>query len=345
MRNRFLPMKCPLFFLAGFFFLAACSNENRPNTSDISVNTSIERFDLAYFSLDSNNLQEGMKKLGNQFPWFIQDFTANILGAGPFSDSNPHLPIINRQFFTSYYPVAELIKEKMPNLNSTEKELNKAFKNLKYYFPDFQMPRLISYLGPFDAPGVALTDSAIAIGLQLYAGSDFPFYTSQQGQELFPYYISRRFEKAYIPANVIKAVMTDLYPDRSAGFPLLEKMIEQGKYWWLAKQLLPDSPDSLITGFTGTQLEFCEKNEGLIWSQFLQSEFLYTTDPSIQKLYLGEAPGTQGLPPAAPGNIGQWVGMRIVTEYVNKQDSTTTPRKLMQLSPREILDASKYKPR
>ena len=63
------------------------------------------------------------------------------------------------------------------------------------YFPRYEVPKFISYLGPFDAPGVAITESAVAIGLQLYAGQDFPFYTSVEGQQLFPAYISKRFEK------------------------------------------------------------------------------------------------------------------------------------------------------
>lgn len=340
-------MKCSKFLVAGLIFLAACKDkkENRPDISGISVSTAIERFDLDYFALDSNNLQDGMKALGRKYPWFINDFTANILGAGPLNDSNKILPAANHHFFTSYYPVHQLLTKELGPLSKEEKELNQAFRTIKYYFPDYKTPRLVTYLGPFDAPGVALTDSAIAIGLQLYAGTDFPFYTSQQGQELFPLYISRRFEKNYIPVNVVKAVLTDLYPDKSAGYPLLEKMIEQGKYWWISQQILPDAPDSLITGFTETQLEFCEKNEGLIWNLLLQSEHVYSTEPGILKLYLGEAPGTQGLPPAAPGNIGQWIGLRIVEKYIAEQANPLAPRKLMQLSPREILDGSKYKPR
>lgn len=340
-------MKCSKLLIAGILFLAACKDkkDNRPDTSGITVNTRIERFDQDYFALDSNNLQEGMKELAKKYPWFIHDFTANILGAGPMNDSNQVLPVANRHFFTSYFPVFQLVQKEQANLGGQEKELNEAFRTIKFYFPDYSIPRLVAYLGPFDAPGVALTDSAIAIGMQLYAGLDFPFYTSQQGQELFPLYISRRFEKKYMPVNVVKAVLSDIYPDKSASFPLLEKMIEQGKYWWLNKQILPDASDSLITGFTNQQLEFCEKNEGLIWNLLLQSEHIYSTDPGIMKLYLGEAPGTQGLPPAAPGNIGQWIGLRIVEKFIDEQQTSLQPGKLMQLSPREILDGSKYKPR
>lgn len=340
-------MKCSAFFVTVLVVLAACNQaaKNRPDISGIRVSTSIERFDQAYFALDSNHLPEGMKTLQQKFPAFTNDFTNHILGAGPVSDSNQVLTIANRHFFTSYYPVYEMLKNDFTNLSQQEAALNQAFRYIHYYFPDYPLPGLVAYLGPFDAPGVAMTDSAVAIGLQLYAGADFPFYTSQQGQELFPTYISRRFDKEYIPVNVVKAIVDDIYPNQSASFPLLEKMIEQGKYWWLSKQILPDAPDSLITGFTQQQLNFCEKNEGLIWSFFLQSEQLYSTDPGVMKLYLGDAPGTQGLPPAAPGNLGQWIGMQIVQKYVSQQEGGIQPRKLMQISPREILDASKYKPR
>ncbi|HEY8397002.1 MAG TPA: hypothetical protein VIK80_03610 [Flavihumibacter sp.] len=340
-------MKCSPIILGAILTLAACNqaDKNRPDISSIKVDTRFERFDQAYFALDSNNLSEGMKTLVQKFPQFTNDFTMHILGAGPVQENNELLNTANRQFFTTYYSVYESLKNDFKDLSREEKELNTAYRYIRYYFPDYPLPRPIAYLGPFDAPGVALTDSAVAIGLQLYGGKDFPFYTSLQGQELFPAYISRRFEKAYIPVNVVKAIIDDIFPNQAASLPLLERMVEEGKYWWLAKQILPDTPDSLITGYTKNQLAFCKDNEGLIWNYFLQSEQLYTTDPSISKLYVGEAPGTQGLPPAAPGNIGQWVGMRIVEKYVSRQEGGIHPRKLMQTSAREILDIAKYKPR
>lgn len=325
---------------------AACNGHQKkgPDLSGIAVNTTIERFDKAYFSLDSNKLDDGLKSLQQQFPWFTNDFTAHILGAGIAGDSNQVLPVANHRFFSSYYSVYQSVKKDFDDLGATEKELNKGFSHLKYYFPSYQVPRFVSYFGPFDAPGAALTENAIAIGLQLYAGKDFPVYTSTQGQEIFPAYISRRFEKPYIASNCLKAVLEDMYPDKSQGLPLLEQMVEKGKYWWLLDQLLPETADSIKTGFTGEELTWCKDNEGVIWNLMLQTDQLYSMEPGIIQMYIGDAPGTQGFPPAAPGNLGQWIGLRIVQNYMDKKPETN-PEQLMTLTARDILDGARYKPR
>lgn len=331
--------------LASLVLLWACNNgSKRPDVSGIKVESRIQRFDQAYFQLDSNNLAAGMKQLQKQFPGFSDDFTMNILGAGPISDSNQVLPVANRMFFTSYYPVYKELEPTFKDMGKLEDELKDAFQLVKHYFPNYTIPQVISYIGPFDAPGVAITKDALAIGLQLYAGKDFPFYTSTQGQELFPLYISRRFEKNYIVPNCMKAVLEDMYPDNSANLPLIEQMTEKGKYWWVLDQLLPDMADSLKTGYTQSQLEWCSQNEGVIWGLLLQNDLMYNTDPGIIQMYIGDAPSTQGFPPASPGNIGQWIGRQVVRAYINKFPETT-PEQLMKLPAREIIEKAKYKPR
>lgn len=327
--------------------MTACGdgNNNHPDVSQIQVNTHINRFDKAYFAIDSNQLYPGLLQVQADFPYFINDFTANILGAGIIGDSNKILPVANQQFYRSYASVYEQVKAQFDDLSATEKELNKAFRYVKTYFPAYQVPVFVSYFGPFDAPGAAITENAIAIGLHLYAGADFPYYTSIEGQQLYPTYISRRFSKAYIAVNCIRVVEEDLFPEKNAaGGPLVEQMIEKGKYWWLAKKLMPDTPDTLINGFKKDQYEWCKTNEGIIWNLVLQNDRIYSTDPGTIRDFLGEAPTTPGFPSAAPGNIGQWIGQQIVNAYMEKNPHTT-PGQLMQLQPRAILDGSKYKPR
>jgi hypothetical protein len=217
---------------------------------------------------------------------------------------------------------------------------------VKYYFPKYQLPpKVVTFIGPFDAPGVAITQYTLAIGLHLYAGKNFSFYNSMQGQEMYPTYISRRFEPSNITMNCMKAIAEDLFNDKSGNKPLIEQMIEKGKYWYLANQFLPDAADSLITGFTQKQSEWCKANEGLIWNYFLQSNNeLYTIDPDIIKNYIGDSPNTAGMPDAAPGNIGQWVGWQIVKNYAEK-NSSATPLQIMTTDAKKIFEETKYKPR
>jgi hypothetical protein len=202
----------------------------------------------------------------------------------------------------------------------------------------------VAFVGPFDGPGVAITTYTLAIGLQSYAGRDFSFYLTGKGQDMYPLYISRRFEPEYIDANCMGAIAEDIFPDSSEGRPLVEQMITKGRYWWLAGRLLPDTPDSIYTGYTKAQLDWCAGNETSIWSFFLQQgDLLFTVDPDQIKNYIGEGPKTLTMPDPSPGNIGAWVGWRIVKKYVSEHPGLT-PLQLMRTPVRTIFDESKYKP-
>ena len=336
--------KNAVLFSVIIFFAYCKSGKNAPDVSGINVNSKIERFDKAFFALDTNNISRGLYQLNQAFPYFTNDFVANILGAGPLSDTNQTALVASRRFLSSYTPVKDSIELEFQQLGWLEKELQLSLQYVKYYFPKYVLPpKIVTYIGPFDAPGVAMTRYTLAIGLQLYAGKDFSFYKSPQGQELYPLYISRRFEPEFITPNCMKAIAEDIYPDNSGNRPLIEQMIEKGKYWWVLDHFLPETSDSLKTGFTGKQLNWCKSNEGQIWNVFLQYD-LFTIDPDLIKNFIGEAPNTQGMPDTSPGNIGQWVGWQIVKKYA-ENNPAVTPEQLLATKARKIFEDSKYKPK
>ncbi|HEY6900281.1 MAG TPA: hypothetical protein VI233_06550 [Puia sp.] len=336
-------------FLVFFVFVLTVSScghpGGKPDVSGVEVgNVHIERFDTAFFALDSNNIVPGLYGLNQRFPWFTQDFVANILGAGPLSDTSQAAFAATRRFLTTYMPIRDSLEGRFRDLGWLEKELQTGFKYIKYYFPPYQLPRkVVTYIGPFDGPGVAVTAYALGIGLQSYAGRNFSFYLSQQGQEMYPQYVSRRFEKEYIQANCLRNLAEDICPDSSDGRPMIEQMIIKGRYWWLMGKLQPDAPDSIRTGYTDAQLKWCSSNEAAVWGFFLQND-LYTIDPDIIKNYVGENPKTMGMPDAAPGNIGTWVGWQIVKKYAEMHPGIP-PSQLMHVPARVIFDEAKYKPK
>jgi hypothetical protein len=337
-----MKKKLPLLFL---LFITACkTGKKAPDVSNIPITVHIERFDQAFFAIDTNHIQQGLLDLGRQFPYFINDFAVNILGTSPLSDTSANAFVACRRFIGGYLPVRDSLDLKFASMKTVEEGLKKGLQYVRYYFPKYNLPpKIVAYIGPFDAPGVALTRYTMAIGLQLYAGKQFPFYLSSQGQELFPLYISRRFEPEYIVPNCMKSLSEDLFPDQSQGKPLIEQMIEKGKSWWLVDQLLPETADSLKTGFTQKQLNWCSSNEGQIWNFFLDQN-LYSLDPDLIKNYIGDSPYTQGMPETSPGNIGQWVGWRIVQKYVSRHPDISASQ-LMKTPAMAIFDETKYKPK
>ena len=324
--------------------LIACNNKgDAPNVSNIRVDIKLDRFEVVFFHIDSNNIARGLLTLHSQFPDFYPDFMQNILGVSGNSNDTTTLSV-TRKFLTSYFSLAAELEKKFNHTSDVENEIKRGFQYVKYYFPEYKLPGLITYVGPLDAPGVALTRNRIAIGLQQYAGKDFPGYQSGEVQQMYPSYISRRFDREYIPANCMKVLTDDLFPDKSSGRPLIEQMIEKGKQWWLLDKIMPTTPDSLKTGYTQRQLNWCKQNEGLIWNYFITSESLESIEPNTIQNYLGESPTTQGMPPVSPGNIGQWVGWQIVKKFA-KENSSLKPAEVMNTPARKILTESKYKPK
>jgi hypothetical protein len=338
-------MKKIILLLLPVVSLFSCKNKRGiPDVSGISVELTIDRFDKTLFSADTADIPTALQRLREKHPDFYDDFMKEVLGvSGSATDSSTLF--ITRQFIRDYASVYDSIQIKYRETGWLKKELQEAFRFVKYYFPGYKPGKIFLYMGPFDAPGVASTKTGLAIGLHQFAGKDFSIYRTGQMQKLFPLYISRRFSPEYITANCMKAVVLDLFPDQSAGKPLIEQMVEKGKQWWLLSKLLPHIPDSIKTGYTALQLKWCRENEGLIWSDIVRNEDLNSLNPTVIQTYIGEGPFTQGFSQEySPGNLGQWLGWQMVKKFVSKNPDMK-PEEVMNTPARKILDEAKYKPK
>lgn len=336
--------KTCLFFLTVLLFSSCGNKKGIPDVSKIKINIPVERFDQSFFSIDTNDIRGGLRNVQQKHPDFYFDFMQEILGVSG-SDTSLKTILVTKEFLRGYLPIYDSLQLIYNKTDRLQKELENGFQFVKYYFPDYKTGKAILFVGPFDAPGIASTHSGIAIGLQQYAGKDFSVYQSIPGQEIFPLYISRRFSKEYIAANCIKAVAQDIFPDQSGGKPLIEQMIEKGKQWFLLDKFLPATPDSIKTGYTQLQLDWCKENEGLIWSAIVKNEDLNSLNPTVIQTYIGEGPFTQGFSQEySPGNLGQWIGWQIVKKFVSK-NSDMKPEDVMKTDARTILEEAKYKPK
>lgn len=325
--------------------LSACKNKKDiPDVSNIKVDIIVERFDQSFFSIDTNNIPAGLQKVRQKHPDFYTDFMQQILGVDG-SDTSTSTLLVTKEFLRDYLPIYDSLQLIYKKTDRLQKELTKGFQFVNYYFPQYKSGKVITFLGPFDAPGIASTNTGLAIGLQQYAGKDFSVYQSAPGQELFPLYISRRFAPEYITANCMKAVVQDLFPDQSGGKTLIEQMIEKGKQWYMLDKFLPTTADSIKTGYTQQQLNWCNENEGLIWSYIIKNEDLNSLTPAIIQTYIGEGPFTQGFSQElSPGNMGQWIGGQIVKKYAGKNPDIK-PGDIMKIPAEKILEQAKYKPK
>jgi hypothetical protein len=343
-----MNLRLILFF--GLLLLIACKDSNSPDISNIRVDVRVERFDKDFFSMDTTGIENGLRNLEVKYPSLYPIFIHNILGLEDSSRDKGVVRFISQNRF-----IADAADKEFRNAGELKKDLEQAFRYVKYYFPAYRVPKVATVVGPPDAfarnqagelTTNFLTPEHLGILMQFYLGKDFSLYKDAYFiSNIAPEYRSRRFDKGYLVADAMKLIADDIYPDKSIGKGLIGQMIEKGKQWWLLDKFLPETPDSVKTGYTKQQLRWCDANEGLIWNDIITTEKdLYTKDPMTLQNYIGEAPFTQSFGPPSPGNIGQWIGWQIVNKFVAKNPSMPV-MEVLNTDARKIFEQAKYKPK
>lgn len=334
-----------LFLLIAALLTACGSGRPKPDVSKIEVKFNIERFDRDFFALDTSRLPEGLAALEKKYGSFLYYFTDTATGIGAYSDTSRLLLRRTSQFLNDFRLLADTLGGLYKNTDWLEEELKTGFKFAKHYFPAFKIPRVITTVEPFSPDvinGSFYNNGVLSIGLQMYLGVGAPQYDPQ----FYPDYLSKKFDRRYMVANCMQALIEQqFYPFGAYDRPLVEQMIEKGKQWWLLDKLLPDTPDTIKTGYTAFQLNGCRKSEGLLWNHFNTRVDLYSTDQQIIQTYMGEAPFTEapGFPQDSPGSIGAWTGWQIVKAYEEKTGKSM--QEILNTPPRALLEAAKYKPK
>jgi hypothetical protein len=330
------------------FFASCNSGEKIPDVSNIKVDITTERFEKDFFKLDTANPIDALKKLQEKYPDFSSYYYERVLGIdGSGNAGNAISP-----FLFSYRSIYDSVQLIFSDFSKYENEIKKGLQFVKYYFPSYKLPsKIITFIGPLDASyktsfglqGDIITNDAIGIGLQLHLGKDFSFYKSEQGIQMYPEYISNRFEPGTIAVNALRNITDDLYPEKTDDKPLVQQMVEKGKRLYLLQKFLPYAEEYKLIGYTTEQFKQAIAHEKEIWNMFVQNGSLQSIDENIIKNYIGESPKTQELGNASPGNIGSFAGWQIVKKYMLKNPEITL-QKLMATDADTIFQEAKYKP-
>lgn len=337
--------------LFGCALLISCSgNKDVPDVSDIEADVKIYRFDRDFFSIDTNRLPSSMRQLEQKYPAFLPLYIEYFSPIAFFvNQQQQNVDEAVKGYYRAMKPLYDSVAERFPSMEKIEKELEKNLRFVKHYFPAFQTPTVVTTVeslnpeNPMEIYGTTYYHDTLIISLQMFLGKNFTVYDPAQ----YPEYLRRRFEPDYIVANSMRAIANDLYADKIESGALLEQMIEKGKLWYLLKKIMPEAPDSLITGYSSGQMEWVRKNEGNIWGYINQNENLYSTEQPVIQTYIGESPFTATLPHnnsggGAPGNIGAWIGMRIVASYAEQNKMPL--KDVLNTPARRIFQEAKYRP-
>ena len=242
--------------------------------------------------------------------------------------TNPALQKLREQTATAFADSAAL-----------RQELEAMLGRVKYYFPDFHVPRAATFVSGFQGKDLFVNDSLLVVSLDWFAGPKASYRPD------LPNYMLRRYKPPYVLPAVAFAIASKYNKHQLTATSMLDQMVDQGKRLYFAGQVLPCASDTLLLGYTGKELKAVQFNEGKVWGHFLENNLLYATEPFQIQKYVGERPNVPEIDKTAPGRIGQWVGLQIVRKYMAEHSAVTLPQLMAERDAQKLLNESHYRPK
>jgi gliding motility-associated lipoprotein GldB len=343
----FNSLKATQIYLIFFtsLLLTACGRSKKVDVSNIDINVKIERFDYDFDAMRTKPMPVQADYLIKKYGIFYRDYIERIMQAGSLRDTAYFKTLRDVFNAQSYTDLKHEVDSIFPNLDKQNEEITDAFRHIKYYFPQKNLPKVYAYFSGFQAQ-TSIGDGYFAIGLDLFLGANSKFYPALT--DAFPHYISHRFTPENITPRVVEGIAReDMFPENDLDKSLLSKMIYNGKILYFMDSILPNAPDSTKIGYTPKQIKWCDDFKSQVWGYFLEENLLYETDYEKIQKYLGEAPFTPGLGEkndAAP-KLAIWTGWQIVRQYMDKNPNVTLPQLMADRDAQKILNGSKYRPK
>lgn len=338
-----------LFFalLAAFVMHACQCNKSNdiPDVSHIPAEVKIKRFEQDLFNLDTLQMKESLAQLETSYPEFAPIFFDNILGSTDSTIAPEGHEAYVKGFITfpavrKLYDTTQVV---YPDLAFLEKDLQKAFQFLKYYYPGMKEPDLTTYVSEFTLASFIFGENSIAVSLDFFLGPSYPYTQYHAGNSNFSAYLTRVFNKDHLAARALTPLVEDLVGP-PGGNRLLDIMVNNGKKLYLMDHLLPFVQDTVIVEYTPEQLAWCKNNELDMWAHFLREDLLYSSNYQDIRKLVEPSPDSPGMPPEAPGRTANWMGWQIVEAYMKRNPGTTMQQLMDMRDAQVILDQSKYRP-
>lgn len=333
-----------LFLLLTVLCYVSCENKTKhkvpKEVKEQAFELKINRFDLDLFALKKDTASVAMANLANKYPDFFYLFTKRILNIG--DSANPQLTSLLKGFLHDQY-INEMyieVQKKYATVNTYNDQFTAAFKAYHYFFPSLKIPEITYFVSGYNYANVTLPNT-LAIGLEMYLGSDYKPYTMLE----IPVYKQKLMRSEYLVADALQAWMVTEFEKEEDYTTLLHQMLLRGKMVYLLENLVPEMNDTIKFGYTSAQLKWCKDNESKIWSHLIEKKLLFAALRGDSYKYINEGPFTAGFPRESPGKIGVWLGYQIIKKYVDQQPDLSLNQLIDNHNAQQLLTQSKYKPK
>ncbi|PTX42034.1 protein involved in gliding motility GldB [Christiangramia gaetbulicola] len=298
-------------------------SETEAKIEKVDANFELIRFDQKFAETSEENLPQ----LKAEYPFLFPEQYPDSLWVQKLND-------------TIQQEIEAEINKVFSEFTKENDELHSLFQHVKYYFPDFQVPDVITVTSEVDYKNKTIyTGEYLFVALDTYLGPEHKFYIGIQE------FLKKNFRKEQIVSDAA-AEIAEKYVPKADSRTFLSHMIYYGKLLYLKDRFIPFKSDAEKIGYSDDELEWVKSNEDQIWRYFIENELIFDTDSKLYTRFLYPAPFSKfylQLDSESPARVGQYIGWNIVRAYMEKNDVSI--KTMLNTSAEEIFNKANYKPK
>ncbi|HNS12285.1 MAG TPA: hypothetical protein PKM97_06685 [Bacteroidia bacterium] len=305
------------------------------------IQMKVQRFETDLFSLDPADMGSELESMKKKYGRFFDLFAFQITRLGSRDSAQMASNFSSFITDTNFLAVYKDCSSTFGDFSNEKKDLESAFDKYSVEFPESTIPDIITLISVFSYPIVV--DSAIlGVSLDMYLGTESKYY--QTLDPPLPLYLRNRMRKEYLVPDAVRGWLESDFGIDESSAKIVDMMVSQGRLLYALDLLMPETPDTLKSGFSNAQLNWCRDNESRIWSFFIDNSLLFSDDPNLLQKYVNDGPTTNGFPKESPGNIGKFAGWQIVKSYIKNNKDVSLTELLNEKDLMKIFRESRYKP-
>jgi hypothetical protein len=215
---------------------------------------------------------------------------------------------------------------------------------MRHHFPKSPLPKHLIFYNSLFSNSVVSSENTIGVGLERYLGEKSASIQKLPEDPYYPY-IKKRMDRQFLVRDMMFSwlssnLLTEIKDDRE----LADVMIQWGKMFYILEACLPNEEKSKILRYFPEEYEWALLNEKEFWSFLVAQNSLFKRDYKVALNLFADGPFTSGLPigekEQAPPRLGQFLGWRIVKNFMNEND-TVSLEELIDMNFRTILKSYK----
>lgn len=335
--NSFVRQFRSTLLVLSFGFLFSCENDRyKVDTDEVEISLKFHNADSILSTRKEPLLldeRRRLKAMDKDVYGYLFGYCYHV----PVQPDTLYVQSMQRVFNDPY--VKALEQEMAIHLKSTrikhQQKLLNTFKCMKVLLPKVPQPKHVIWMNSAFTSSIFCSEQSIAIGMERYLGASSKSIQQLPENQFFQW-IKDGMEPRFLPRDaVVGWLNTHAIEENNAT--LSEAMIRWGKLLFVTQKLMQEEDLSIVLRYSRKDLDWALASEWAVWKYLIDEQLLYDRREDTRQSLLHEGPFTRGLPQESPDRLGQFLGYRIVAQYV--EDHHPTLEELLNIPYLTLLQA------